>query len=884
MPLSPTTRLGPYEIVSPIGAGGMGEVYKARDTRLNRTVAIKVLPRNMADRLEVRQRFEREARAVSSLNHPHICALYDIGQQDAIDFLVMEYLDGETLTSRLKKGPLPLQQVFQYAIQIADAIGQAHRHGVIHRDLKPSNIMLTKSGAKVLDFGLAKIHTVDDTTGLTQPMETLTEEGSILGTLQYMAPVQLEGKEADARTDVFAFGAVVYEMVTAKKAFPGASRASVIAAILEREPPPLTTLDPMTPAELDRVVKKCLRKDPEERWQTAQDLQDELKWIAEKGSSTESSVRTSQTVKPRERFVWAAGVLAAVLVTSLIVWRLMDARPTPQPLARFSIAPPGNQPLATWSPMALSIDGTRLVYTAGLEDVSRLYLRPIDRFEATPMRGTEDALWPFFSPDGQWVGFFAADKLKKVRVTGGVPQTVCEAVDAYGADWAFDDNIFFGSSGSGLWRVPASGGKPQAATTLDKKNGELGHLWPHILPGAKEILFTVRTSAQNFHIAVESLTTHQRRNVTQKGSYGRYASSGHLVYAWEGSLLASAFDLGRLEVTGPEIPILENMPMSIDGSAPFALSGNGSLVYAPGGPPPARTFVWVDRQGNTKPMPAPARAYGQPRVSPDGQRLALEIHDGTDSDIWTYDLARDVLARLTYDRKSIFPRWAPDGKHLVFSSSRSGALNLFIQTADGSGQAERLFPSEVEQYVGSWSRDGRLLTFIEINPTDTGDIWVLPLQGERKPRPFLRVPLTQYGALISPDGRWLAYLSDESGRFEVYVTSFPAGQGKWQISTEGGTQVMWAPNGRELFWRNGDKVMAAGVEAHGTFVTTKPLLLFSAAYMRHWQGTPDWDISPDGKRFLMIKVSDTESAPTQLNVVLNWFEELRNRSNAGQKR
>src|SRR5438105_8073608 len=352
MPLSPATRLGPYEIVSSIGAGGMGEVYKARDLRLNRTVAIKVLSQNMANRKEVRQRFEREARAVSSLNHPHICTLCDIGQQDAIVFLVMEYLDGETLTSRLKKEPLPLHQVLQYAIQIADGIAQAHRHGVIHRDLKPGNIMLTKSGAKVLDFGLAKVQLVDAATGLTQGTETLTEEGAILGTLQYMAPEQVEGKEVDARTDVFAFGAVVYEMLTAKKAFEGKSRASVIAAILEREPPPLITLDPMTPAELDRVVKKCLRKDPEGRWQTAQDLQDELKWIAEKGSSTESSVRISQSVNPRERFVWVACVLAGVLIASLIVWRLMDARSKPQPLARFTIVPPANQPLGTSSAMA----------------------------------------------------------------------------------------------------------------------------------------------------------------------------------------------------------------------------------------------------------------------------------------------------------------------------------------------------------------------------------------------------------------------------------------------------------------------------------------------------------------------------------------------------
>jgi serine/threonine protein kinase len=866
----------------------MGEVYRARDSRLDRIVAVKVLPEHLSNNPQLRERFEREAKAISSLSHPHICPLFDVGHQDGIDYLVMEHLEGETLASRLKKGPLPPDQVLQYAVQITDALDTAHVHAVVHRDLKPGNIMLTKTGAKLLDFGLAKVRASEAAPGMTaMPTQTtpLTGEGTILGTLQYMAPEQLEGVEADARTDIFALGAMIYEMATARKAFAGKSEASLISAIMTAEPPALSTVQAMTPLALDHVVKTCLAKGPNARWQTAHDVLIELKWIAEKGSSTESSVRTSKSVNPRGRFAWVAGVLAGALVTGLIVWRVMDKRPAPQPLARFSITAPTTQPLATWSVMALSLDGTRLVYTAGFEDDSRLYLRPIDRFEATPMRGTEGASWPFFSPDGLWVGFFAADKLKKVRVTGGVAQTICEAVrGASGADWAPDDDIFFGASGTGLWRVPASGGRPQAVTSLDKKKGEFSHLWPHILPGANAVLFTVEAPRENFHIAVESLTTHERRNLIQRGTYGRYASSGHLIYAWEGSLLASAFDLGRLKVTGPEIPLLENLRLSADGSAQFALSGNGSLVYAAGGPPPARTLVWVDRHGNARPLPAAARGYNQPRLSPDGQRLALEIEDAAGSDIWIYDLMRDVPVRLTYDRKSVFPRWSPDGKHLVFSSTRSGVLNLFVQTADGSGQAEQLFPSEVEQWVGSWSRDGRMLTFVGVSPTDSGDIWVLPLQGERKPQPFLRAPFTQYGALISPDGRWLAYVSDESGRFEVYVTSFPSGQGKWQISTEGGTQVIWAPTGRELFWRNGDKVMTAGVEANATFAATKPLLLFSAAYLRHWQGLPDWDITPDGQRFIMIKVSEAESAPTQVNVVLNWFEELKNKSNAEQKR
>jgi len=453
----------------------MGEVYRARDTRLDRIVAVKVLPEHLSSNPQLRQRFDREAKAVSSLSHPHICPLYDVGHQDGIDFLVMEHLEGETLASRLKKGPLPPERALEYAIQIADALETAHRHGVIHRDLKPGNIMLVKTGAKLLDFGLAKVRAAGAVAGMTvMPTQTtpLTGEGTILGTLQYMAPEQLEGADADARTDIFALGAVIYEMATGRKAFAGKSQASLISAIMSSEPPALSTVQAMAPLALDHVVKTCLAKDPDARWQTAHDVLIELKWIAEKGSSTESSDRTLQSVNPRERFVWAAGVLAGALITGLIVWCVMDKRPTPKPLARLSITVPTTQPLAAWSTMALSLDGTRLVYTAGFEDDSRLYLRPIDGFEATPMRGTEGAFWPFFSPDGQWVGFFAADKLKKVRVTGGVPQTICEALTgASGADWAPDDNIFFGAYGTGLWRVTASGGKPQAATTLTKKRG-----------------------------------------------------------------------------------------------------------------------------------------------------------------------------------------------------------------------------------------------------------------------------------------------------------------------------------------------------------------------------------------------------------------------------
>src|SRR6202158_4015010 len=564
MAILPDRRLGPHEILAAIGSGGMGEVYKARDTRLNRIVAIKVLPAHLADRSELRERFEREARTIASLNHPHICTLFDIGQQDGVDYLVMEYLEGETPAQRLPKGPLPLEQVLLYAIEISDALDKAHRKGVTHRDLKPGNIMLTKSGTKLLDFGLAKLRQdaapVTPLSELATVNDPLTAQGSIVGTLQYMAPEQLEGKEVDARTDIFAFGAVAYEMATGKKCFEGKSQASLIAAILEREPPAMSSLEPMTPPALDRVVKKCLRKDRDDRWQSARDVTDELKWVAESGSGVGVLVPTPivkgiRALGRRELILGVGTLLLAAAIASLATWNLKPS-PSPQPVTRTVINLPSGQQLAggeNGPAVTISPDGTHLAYVARQGGTQQIYLRAMDSLEARPVPGTEGAVGPFFSPDGQWLGFFAGGKLKKVSVSEGAAVNLGDTAVPGGGSWGSQGMIALARAAiGGLQQVSDSGGSPQKLTRLEK--GEISQRWPEFLPGGKAVLFSASGTSGNWtaaHVAVQSFETGERRNLVQGGgTLPRYAPSGHLVYAQGGNLMAVPFDLQRVTATG----------------------------------------------------------------------------------------------------------------------------------------------------------------------------------------------------------------------------------------------------------------------------------------------------------------------------------------------
>src|SRR5216683_2131271 len=637
MAILPGRRLGPYEILSSIGAGGMGEVYRARDTRLDRVVAIKVLPTHLADRSELRERFEREARTIASLNHPHICTLFDIGQQDGVDYLVMEYLEGETLAQRLLKGALPLEQVMQYAIEISDALDKAHRKGVTPRDLKPGNIMLTKTGTKLLDFGLAKLkqEAAPANVQLSQlptASDPLTAKGTIVGTLQYMAPEQLEGKEVDARTDIFPFGAIVYEMATGKRAFEGKSQASVIGAILKDDPPSITSLQPMTPPALDRVVKRCLAKDRDERWQTARDLDVELKWIAEGGSqATLAPTAAGKGIRALGRrglLLITGALLLVAIVTGLTIWNLKPtAAPLLQPVTRTVINLPAGQQLAgldSGPAVALSPDGTRLAYVARQSGAQRLYLRALDRLEATPIPGTEGGVSPFFSPDGQWVGFFAGGTLNKVLVNGGAAVTLVDATFPHGASWGPQGTIAFAPQNvSVLEQVPDGGGTPQPLIRFEK--GDVSLRWPEFLPGGKAVLFAVGSSAINFtnaQVSAQSVGTGERRNLIKGGTQPHYAPSGHLVYAQGGSLMAVAFDPQRLTASGTAIPVVDGVLQTpVSGAAQYSFSATGSLVYVPGGVQSAQNrLVWVSRNGAEQPLAAPMRAYQFPRLSRDGRR------------------------------------------------------------------------------------------------------------------------------------------------------------------------------------------------------------------------------------------------------------------------
>jgi serine/threonine protein kinase len=660
----------------------MGEVYRARDTRLDRIVAIKVLPAHLADEPERRERFEREARTIASLNHPHICVLHDIGRQDGIDFLVMEYLEGETLAQRLVKGPLPLGQVLQYAIEIADALDKAHRKGVTHRDLKPGNIMLTKSGSKLLDFGLAKLrqHAAPATpfSQLPTQADNMTAQGTILGTLQYMAPEQVEAGEVDARTDIFAFGAVVYEMATGKKCFEGKSHASVIGAILKDDPPPMSSLQPMTPPTLDRVVNACLAKDADERWQTAADVTKQLKWIAEGGAQVKSlSASPAKGIRAlgRRPLILSLGTLLLVAAIAILAtWNLKPSPlPPPRLVSRLVVMLPSSQQLAGLDnapAVALSPDGTHLAYVARQGGTQQIYLRALDSLEARPITGTEGAINPFFSPDGQWVGFFAAGRLKKVSVNGGAALTLGDAAGPRGASWGSQGTIAFAPTNvSVLQQVSDAGGAPQPLTRLEK--GEVTHGWPEFLPGGKAVLFAAGPSGTNWtiaQVAVQSVGTGERRNPVQVGTQPRYAPSGHLVYAKGGTLMAVSFDPQRLTATGGAVPVVEGVLQStFTGAAQYSFSATGSLAYVPGSVEASqRRLVWVSRNGADQPLAAPAHAYGFPRLSLDGRRVAVAIAE-QETQIWLYDLSRETLTRLTFAGNSNqVPSWTPDGKRIAF--------------------------------------------------------------------------------------------------------------------------------------------------------------------------------------------------------------------------
>jgi Tol biopolymer transport system component/predicted Ser/Thr protein kinase len=871
MSLSSGTRLGPYEIQAPLGAGGMGEVYRARDTRLERTVAVKVLPSHLSASAEVRQRFEREAKTISQLSHPHICALYDVGNQDGVEFLVMEYLEGETLSDRLLKGPLAFDQVLRFGVEMAGALDKAHRQGIVHRDLKPGNVMLTKSGVKLLDFGLAKaVAPAGKTSGAaltalpTQAGSNLTQEGTILGTFQYMAPEQLEGKEADARTDIFAFGCVLYEMATGRKAFSGTSQASLISSIMGSEPPAISSVAPMTPPAFDRVVRTCLAKDADDRWQTAHDVMLELKWVAEGGSAAGLPAPVVARRRNRER-LWMAATALLLVVVALLVPRSLRTPAAAPRAVRLSLAQPVNAPFESFHSMAVSPDGQRIAFVGVTSDDKKsLWVRDLDALQPRPLAGTEGSEHPFWSPDGRFLGFFADGKLKKIVASGGPPQVLCDAPFGLGGAWNRDDVIVFEPNVlDPLYRVSASGGKPTPATRLGPR--EEGHRWPSFLPDGRHFVFLAdarRTEDHRFKIG--SLDSLESPDLLGAVSNLAFVPPGHLLFVRSGSLLAQPIDVKRLRLAGEPMVVGDAIARVGDSGHQFEFSASQSGVLAFRSLNPNSQLVWLNRSGRRLGSVGDSGRRGFINLSPGQGQVAYEQldADGRHADLWLLDLSRSVTSRLTFDPGSDYaPVWSPDGSRIAFGATRKDFEDIYVRSAAAGGQEELLLSSDHDKSPTSWSPDGRFILFEDY--TSAGiDLWVLSLEGKPRAEPFLRTQFDETGATFSPDGKRIAYVSAESGRSEVYVQDFPERSNRRQISTGGGSRPRWRADGRELFYGSrGGKLMSVDVSEGGEFGAPKELFQV--------RGAGDYAVAPDGQRFLVdVALEDPTTAPA--TVVLNW--------------
>jgi Tol biopolymer transport system component len=883
--LASGTKLGPYEILAPLGAGGMGEVYKARDTRLERTVAVKVLPQHLSASAEVRQRFEREAKTISQLSHPHICALYDVGREGETEYLVMEYLEGETLSDRLAKSPLPLESTLRYGQEIADALDKAHRQGIVHRDLKPANVMLTKTGVKLLDFGLAKAMAAPTPAGSLTSLPTqqgLTQEGTILGTFQYMAPEQLEGKDADARTDIFAFGCVLFEMATGRKAFSGNSQASLISAIMQNDPPPISSVQPMSPPALDRVVKTCVAKDPEDRWQSAADIKRELRWIGE-GSAAGVAAPVAASRRRSLRLSWIVAAALALAVAGLAA-RLARRPASSMPIIRSSILPPpGGELISTRinaGPVEISPDGTRLVFTARKgEGPNQLWVRALAESAARPLAGTEGAERPFWSADGRFIGFFADRALKKVDANGGPVFRLAEVNESRGGTWSRDGIILYTPDARGpVYRIPAAGGEPAIATSFGEKDAT--HRYPRFLPDGRHFLYLVRHSGagagENPEIRVGALDAKESRVVVQVASNAVYAS-GYLLYVRQGALVAQRFDLGRLEVGGESTVVAPDVLMDERFSrGAFTASDTGILAYQTGTGSTTSVLRWMDREGRILGVVGDSAEYfngGNLEISPDGSRASVSIVDLRTgiSDIWIIDLASGTRSRFTAGPNDKFgSTWSPDGKQLAFSFENDRGYNVVVRSVDGA--EEKIVatnPVDNENPTG-FSPDGRFL-LIDHRENRRDDILLLPVDGGSKAERLASTPAVEGLAQVSPNGRYVAYMSDESGRFDIYVTTFPRGGGRWQVSQNGGREPRWSKDGKELFFFTPDnRLMAADVGTDGpTFQVGALRPLFQS---RQFGIGFRYDVSRDGKRFLVHSGLPEEIQP--ITLVTNWTAEL----------
>ncbi len=883
MPLTRGARLGPYEILGPLGAGGMGEVYEARDTRLERTVAIKVLPSELVPSAEKRRRFEQEAKAIAQLSHPHICALYDVGSEGETEYLVLERLVGETLAERVSKGPLSIEQTLRYGTEIARALEKAHRQGIVHRDLKPGNVMLTASGVKLLDFGLAKLRSPQEASGsprlstATTVDGPLTREGTVVGTLQYMAPEQLEGRPVDARTDIFALGATLYEMATGRAAFTGTSQASLMLAILSSEPPAISTLQPIAPAALDRLVRACLAKDPDDRWQSAGDVGKELKWIAE-GSVSVVAAPARPWRRRRERLAWSLAALA-LLCSAGVAWLSHPAK-VASDLVRFTIPPPPGQSFA--EKIQLSPDGGRVLFL--LEDPgggTSIWVRALDALGARRLPGSENAHSPFWSPDGREIAFFSEGRLRRMGAEGGPARTVCDVGGwGLGGSWSHQGTILFMPEfGLGIVAVPATGGVPRPVTVLDTAHGDSAHFFPEFLPDGRHFLFLSRNlDPERSEVRVGSLDAKEVLPLCHAHSAATYAASGHLLFARDNAVFAWRFDADRLRLQGEPTPVFEDVRYGTENFRLTLTTAGDRVAYRRWSL--QRRLVWVDRKGRELGTVGEVRGYEDVRLSPDGRRLAVTVRDpahGQNLDVWVLDAARGTGTRVTTEPTDEFnPAWFPDGERLVYVSDHAGFYGLFERPASG-GPERVVLVDRHDVILPSVSADGRFLLGQTLFKATSRRL-LLPLSGAGEARRLGGGGTFFEGQpQVSPDGRWCAFVSNLSGQREVYVEPLPEGP-RVQISVGGGDLPVWRRDGREVFYVAKDGVLASvavRLDA-GRPEVGEPQPLFPIRYVA---SNPEpaqrpYDVAPDGERFVVIRpVPDVE--PDDAVVVMNWTEALR---------
>jgi Tol biopolymer transport system component len=886
------TKLGPYEIQSPLGAGGMGEVYRARDTRLDRIVAVKVLSARLSDNPEAKERFDREARAISSLNHPHICHLYDVGVQGGTSYLVMEYLEGETLADRLRKGPLLLEQFFKVAIEVCGGLETAHRSGVIHRDLKPGNIMLTKTGAKLMDFGLAKpLAPVQPpssqlTGTLSTPDRPLTAEGMIVGTFQYMSPEQVEGKEADKRSDIFSLGTVLYEMVTGKRAFEGKTTASTVAAILASEPQPINSLQPTSPPALDQVVRTCLAKEPDERFQSAHDVKLQLQWITDPAAAPAAAPVPAWWKSAK--VAWGVCTVLLILLAWLFAGRFAQSAP-PVSVLRASILPPEDteffsRDIEGGAP-AISPDGRQIVVAVrDKKNNVMLWLRPVDSESMHPLVGTEGAGHPFWSPDSLSIGFFAGRKLKRIDANGGALQTLCDvSIAARGGSWSRDGAILFTPGTSDLlYRVSANGGTAVVVTEFDKDHTESSHRWPQFLPDGKHYLFFLRSwDKERTGIYAGSLDSKERRFVLHTGYRAVYVPPGYLLYLQDQTLIAQPFDAQKVELRGEPIPLADRPAVvGPNSSAMFSASETGILLYYPN---VAGVFgwnlVWHDRTGKALETIG-QDFFSQPTISPDATKVAVATYDlmWWTPDVWILDLVRGTKTRFTFGPGiGASPVWQPDGQAIIYGSGQKGKPHIYRKALNGKTADVLLETDGLFEIPRSICHDGRYLAYLrrEGSVSARGEIWILPLFGDRKPFPLVQSQFDITDPAFSPDCKWVAYTSSDPGQTEVYVTSFPDGARKYQVSTGGGQIPRWRADGKELFFLapQNSNLVAVNVERNGQELrlgTPHPLFkAFGIGYRFNF-----YDVSPDGQRFLISGYTQSLSN-VPLTLVSKWSSELR---------